>query len=153
MCKDRKFSARPGPAHNFQAILRPGPQPTSARPDPARSLQQRPRPRVTAIVQPWRKWWAVLVMGGFHVASDRILYYGNNIGRRSAADHSSLCCKLGENICLLLWKFSKVRAGRRLPGPARHVGHVGPARAHLYLTSTSKTEPNYNQIQLTTQKT
>ena len=35
-------------------------------------------------------------------------------------------CKLGQTICLLLRKFSKVRAARRRSGPAR-----GPRRAML----------------------
>ena len=55
---------------------------------------------------------------------------------------TTVCCFLGETICLLLRKFSKMRAGRRRPGPqqatALPAGHVGlglagrPARAHLY---------------------
>ena len=112
MCTGRKF--RPGPQFPGHFAARPA------------VCNNGPDPRVTAIVRPWRKWCAVMVMGGFHVSSDRILYYGNNISRRSAADHSSLCCKLGENISLLLRKFSKVRTRRRRPDPARSKPRPAP---------------------------
>ena len=45
-----------------------------------------------------------------------------------SCEFTTVSCKLGQTIFLLLRKFSKVRAARRRPGLARPAGLVGPRR-------------------------
>ena len=72
----------------------------------------------------------LLVMAGFHVASNRILYYGNNIGRPQYVVN---LVKLFAYCCKNFQKCGPEDDGPARPaashGPARPAGHVGPGLA------------------------
>ena len=112
---------------NFQAILRPGPQPTS----PGRA---RPSPQYATTPRPQSNSDCSTLAGLYKLSAGgdwKVVKWPENFGLCCVvADHSSLCCKLGEIICLLLQKFSKVR-----PGPQQATAwpspRATPARAYL----------------------
>jgi len=48
---------------------------------------------------------------------------------RVSTVQTTVSCKLGQTICLLLRKFSKVRAARRRPGPRQATARAASGRA------------------------
>jgi len=118
MCTGRKFSARPGPARNFQA-------------------------RSTAITAHNNRGCSKLCTqftstslyklsaggnwsgNGFH--ENFLIKYCITVLSAGAVLQTTVGCKLGQTICLLLQKFSKMWAARR-PSPRHATARPGPRR-------------------------